>query len=292
LFLVGLATEPARAEDVIVPSAAASAAAAAPGAACEEAYRAAVQRRAEAKLVAALRELLSCADPGCGSELSAECSTLYSAIEQTLPSLVFVAFEATGAERTDVTVTVDGEIVTRQLDGKPVSIDPGQHEIVFTVPDLPPARLVFPVQAHDRFQQVRVVFAPEPEPVVPPREPKPVASQPQPLPALERRVPILSYVLGSVGVVALGAGVVNRVIGSQEFDELKAGCSPNCPPSDVDQVRQKYVLSNLSFGLAAAALAGAALVYVFTPPARGREPAAVGLAIGPHGASAAVRARF
>jgi len=101
------------------------------------------------------------------------------------------------------------------------------------------------------------------------------APPPLPPPPQARPIPVVSYVLGGVSVLALGGFVALRVIGSSDYDQLKDGCAPDCPDSDVNTVRRKYVLSYASLGLSAAALAGAVTLYLVQPS----EPSAAQTAV-------------
>ena len=110
------------------------------------------------------------------------------------------------------------------------------------------------------------VAAPQPAPTAVPTAPAPEATGP-------RKVPIASYVLGGVGVAALGVGVWMRVQGSKDYDELEKNCAPTCPNSDVDTVKREYLISNVALGVSAAALVGAVTVYFVAPRSSSPEMA-------------------
>ena len=233
---------------------------------CSQSFEQAQRLRNDTKYVAANQELLKCANPRCGDALFQECSKLYAELQAAIPSVVFQARDATnGQELVDVTVTLEGRTLTQQLDGKPVVVDPGSHKFTFLAPDAPPVEKLVVVRAGEKFRQIVVVLdlksskSAAPPPVAPPPRTEPVASS--------RHVPVGTWVLGGVGVVAIGTSLVLRAVGASDFDSLASSCAPTatCSQSDVDKVKQKYLFSNIALGVGAAALAGAVVVYFVQP---------------------------
>ena len=80
-------------------------------------------------------------------------------------------------------------------------------------------------------------------------------------PASSGGVPVMTYVLGGVGVVALGGFAYFRITGVNDYNAKNEECSPNCNPDDVDPIRKKFTYSYVSLGVGIASLAGAAAFY-------------------------------
>jgi hypothetical protein len=78
-------------------------------------------------------------------------------------------------------------------------------------------------------------------------------------------VPALSYVLGGLGVAGIGAFVALRLIGSSDFGAMQDTCAPGCSDSDIDDLKLKYLLSNVALGVGAASLGAAIIVYAVAP---------------------------
>ncbi len=233
---------------------------------CSQAFEQAQRQRNESHYVAANQEVLKCANPACGEALFQECTKLYTELQGAIPSVVFAARDKNGNELSDVRVTIDGQPFTEQLDGKPVQLDPGSHTFGFTAQDYPPIERVAVIRAGERFRPVSVVFE-RPE-VATPKAPEPVtapAAAPLPAEPGARKVPIATYVLGGVGVVAVGGFVGFRLVGSSDYDQLERDCAPNCPDSDVNRVKRSYLISNVALGVGAAAFVGAVAVYLAAP---------------------------
>lgn len=258
------------------PSLAQEPAAQDPKAVCAQSFEQAQRHRNESHYVAANQEVLKCANPACGEALFQECTKLYTELQGAIPSVVFGARDRNGNELTDVRVSVDGQPFAEQLDGKPVQLDPGSHTFLFSSSDYPPVERQAVIRAGERFRPVVVTLdKPEAAPVAAP-QPASTGAQTTPPPPENsgpRTIPITSYVLGGVGIAAVGVGVWMRVQGKADYDELKDNCAPTCPNSDVDTVKREYLISNVAFGVGAAALIGAVATYFALPRSSSAETA-------------------
>jgi hypothetical protein len=119
---------------------------------------------------------------------------------------------------------------------------------------------------------------------VPDDEPRPTASP-------------LTYVLGTVGLAAMGTAGLMIYWGRKDND-LLVECSPACPPAAVDHIRHLYAAADVTIGVGVGALAGSDLVYVLTRPTPARprpshdEALLFDLQPAPSGAVATVSGRF
>ena len=259
--------------------------------ACAQSFETAQRLRNEVRYLAANGELLKCANPTCGDALFYECSKMYSELQAAIPSVVLAASDPKGNEMFDVQVTVDGEALVERLDGKPLPLDPGNHVFVFTAANAAPVEHRLVIRAGEKFRQVSVVIGSETQSTGPSALPQVTPTEPARV--KPRQIPIMSYVLGGVGVVGIGGFVALRVIGSSDYDTLKNGCAPECPDSDVDAVKQKYTFSYVALGVGAASLVGAAVVYLAQPREYETAPsAALVFTPVPNGATAALVGRF
>ncbi|HTV25535.1 MAG TPA: hypothetical protein VMG12_42860 [Polyangiaceae bacterium] len=266
-------------------------------ASCVDAFDQAQRDQAEGHLLDAQRQLLLCTRPVCGTGLMSECTQMYSEIERALPSVVLSAHdEASNTDLTEVTVTLNGERFANSLDGKPIAIDPGEYEFVFSAPGHDPIKRRAVVGTGDKYRAITVAFPdlrPAPrERAMPPATPSGLQASPRP-DDLAHPVPVMSWVLGGVAVVGVGAGAVLRIVGNSDFDSMKEGCAAQgCPESDIDKLEQKFVISNVAFGAGAAAAAGAVLWYLLDAPSREQGTLAILPAPDGRGAFASAQGRF
>jgi len=230
-------------------------------AACLAAFDAAQVDRAASKLVEARQQLLECSRPTCGDSLMVECTNMYAEVEKALPSLVLSARLSTGTvDLTEVEVLLDGRPFAGSLDGRPIPINPGAYQLTFKAQGYGPQERRVVVGTGDTYRQVSVVFPAAPVQQQPPQAAAPAAVAVTPSAPAE--VPVMTYVLGGIGVAGLGTFAVLRIIADSDLDTLKSGCAPTCPDSDVSQLHQKYLFSQIAFGTGMAAAAGAVLWYV------------------------------
>jgi hypothetical protein len=87
------------------------------------------QAAAAGKLRRAHKTLTTCAER-CAGPVAMECAeAAVSALDRT-PTLLVEAQDPRGNDVTDVTVTIDGEVVAKEIDGRSLSVDPGSHTVV------------------------------------------------------------------------------------------------------------------------------------------------------------------
>jgi hypothetical protein len=95
-------------------------------------------------------------------------------------------------------------------------------------------------------------------------------------------------VLGSVGLLAVGAAVYLDLSASSEVDDLRKTCAPRCEPSQVDAVRMRTTVAGVTAGIGAVSLGVAA--YLFLTPRHAPEQAHLHVELAPlaHGAHASL----
>lgn len=267
---------------------------------CFEAAEAAQPLLKTHKLVAAQRELLLCAREGCPRAARTDCQTWLDQLTEKLPTVVFRARESRAGGDVavdDVRVSADGEVlVSDRLGETPVALDPGAHTLTFEHGGFPPIEQRIELHEGESRRLVDVVFrsaqagggtatassASGERPAQPPGGPDD-ASQP---------VPGIVWALLGGGAIALGVGVYFEAAGLSERSNLDSTCrsTSTCASSDVDSARGKVTAGDVTLGVSAALLAGAAYVYFTRPtagPRRGADalrlqvgPVAGGLAVG------------
>jgi hypothetical protein len=88
-----------------------------------------------------------------------------------------------------------------------------------------------------------------------------------------------------LGAAALGSFAFFALTGKSDENDLRDSCSPNCPESDVDSVRTKYLVADISLGVGIASLGAATWLFVTSRNERResahRTPPVLGLALQP-----------
>ena len=210
--------------------------------ACLSAHGSAQELMKEGKLQAARKQLLLCASGQCPDLLTADCAGWLSEVERDLPSVVF-AMRDRGEELVDVRVSVDGEVVQSQLDGKPIALDPGEHTARFEPADGEPLERKFVLSAGEKNREVAVVIAP---------------------PGGHPDLRLASYVVGGVGAVVFNVFAGFAISGQMQFDDLEESCRPSCDPESSDEVRTKFLAADISLGIGLGAMGVGAVLFALS----------------------------
>ncbi len=175
--------------------------------------------RDEGKYAGARDQFVVCSRVVCPKLVHDQCTEWLRALDESTPTVVFTLKDDKGNEVPGAHVIADGQPVPGGLDGKPVPLDPGPHDLRFER-DNPTqsvsAHIVLRAGEKDRAVSVAFPAAEEP-PESPPEPPTAPAAPPPPVaetPAAPERSPspwngrsITSVSLLAAGAVSVGLGV-------------------------------------------------------------------------------------
>ena len=229
-------------------------------AACVQAHAHGQAERNAGRLQSAKTDFVSCSAASCPAAIQTECVAFLAELEVYSATVVFAAIDAAGNDVTDVKVKVDDQQVLEKLTGLSTTLDPGSHAITYVWPDGFEQRQTVVVAQGEKNRRVelrrqpdKVAAAPEPPPA-----PKPVA----------KSTPTAAYVLGGVGILALGSFATFALLGKSAEGEMD-GCKPYCQKSQADKMRLRYLVADISLGVGLVSLGASGYLLV-----RGsREPA-------------------
>ena len=146
------------AASVVLVSTLASLPASADVQACLAASEKGQRARSAGRLREARDQFLVCGTEGCPAMVRRDCAQWQGEVVGALPSVVFGAKDKQGRDLFDVTVSMDGEILVRKLDGKSVNVDPGPHTFKFEVAGAPPVVERALVKEGEKARSVNVSF--------------------------------------------------------------------------------------------------------------------------------------
>jgi hypothetical protein len=220
---------------------------------CLSSYVQAQTARQDGKLRASRQALVLCGAAACPGAIRADCVRWLGEVDDAMPTIVLSCTGPDGRDRTDARVSIDGQPLAERLDGRALAVDPGAHVLRFELPDGSSIeqRVLAREGEHDR----PVVGA---FPVVR-HESSPQQQQPE----HSRPVPLASWILGGVGVGALGVSATFAGIGwfgNPGWSSLQS-CKGNCPPDEVSTTRAHFAVADVSAVVGLVALAVAAYVY-------------------------------
>ncbi len=228
---------------------------------CLEAHERAQSLRSTSSLRAAREQLLVCAADACPSLVKVDCTKWLPDVEKDLPTIVVRAKDGAGNDIADVRVVVDGVVVAKYLDGKPIAIDPGAHAFHYQREGSPDVEAQVVVRVGEKNRTVTVTFASDVDvaPVAPPPEPPFTATT-------------LPWILGGVGVVALGSFAFFGLRARSRLDELKAECAPNCDPAEKSSLQTQLIVADVSLGVSLVSFGLATYFFLSGRSAPARPP--------------------
>jgi hypothetical protein len=234
--------------------------------------------RAQGKLREAREAFTACAADRCPAVVRSDCSGWLVEAEAALPTVVVraSAVEEAARELYEVAVRVDGVLLTEKLDGRDLPVNPGERHFAFAAEGRVPTEEDVVIRVGEKHRLLAVSLRST-------KPPPPVVVQPPPPPP--PRLGTAAKVLLVGGGLALATGAGFGVSGWLEARSLRRSCAPNCPTDDVDRVRLRLRIADVSLAVGVAALAGAGLLVWTRPDA----PAAVAVAPLAGGGMVAVR---
>jgi hypothetical protein len=203
--------------------------------ACSTDYEEGQLRRQKGALLASRDALRSCTRSVCPQVIQKDCARWLEEVERAIPS-VSISATAEGNDAIDVAVTIDGVLAKSRLDGKPIELDPGVHELVFALVGYPELREQVLLTEGEARRTITARFA---RPATTAHDAVPIAL---PAPALlVRPVPPLVYVLGAVSIASAVSFVTFGALVLSERAHLRDACSPFCTdPSNGCEIDKYY----------------------------------------------------
>lgn len=221
---------------------------------CAEAYEQTQSLRKSAKLRSARDSALTCAQAACPAVVKKDCAAWLGELEQSLPTVVLSARDTSGRETTAARVFVDGEPLVERLDGRSVDLDPGERTFRFEIDGAPPREHRTLIREGEKNRSIEISFAPPP----PPRAPQSPSTSPG------------VFILGGVGVLALGSFATFALLGKSQKSDLEKTCAPRCTDEEVGRVRTKLLIGDISLVTGIVALGAATTLFLLdrrAPPA-------------------------
>jgi hypothetical protein len=207
-------------------------------------------------LIEARELFVRCARSECPAVMQRDCAEWLTSVESRLPSIVLRARDRRGRDVVDVGVYLDDEKIADRLDGRAITLDPGAHTLRFAHATAPAIEQRLLVAEGDKGRRVEVTLAlGEPESATPPPA-APPRVEPQADPA-SGKIPAASFVLGGIGLLGIAGFAYFGVTARNDRDDLERTCAPDCDQADVDAVRTRVIVADVSLGVGVLALAGA-----------------------------------
>ncbi len=241
-------------------------------------------------------------DESCPDQIRTECTEFLESVRQTIPTVILSVIDDAGNDVSNVRVFSTDELLTEQLDGRAIELDPGKHRLRFVLPwgDVLSSDVLIREGEKNRLVEVRLpkkggAPADEAEPATEPSTPS--------KPAEAGSTPVAAYVATGLAVVGFGTFAGFAIAGNSQKNELEA-CAPSCSGGDrgrYDDMKRSYLIADVGLGVGAVSTVVAAVLFVTSGQtssegeraAKRREPRA-GVKIGARsgGATIALTGQF
>jgi hypothetical protein len=229
------------------------------------------------KLLEARDALSRCAVDACPAVVRSHCVKWLGELATRIPTVIVRVQDDAGGDVFGAEVTLDGKPATI---GRPTPIDPGEHAVAVVGPQGEHQEAKFLVIDGEAGRVVAVKM----------RATKPAApavaggAAPQPATTDRARsshgIPLGAWIVGGLGVAALGTSGYFAVVTSNDLDTLRHTCSPSCTDAQMSTGKTHAVLTDTLLGVGAAAV-GVGVVWAILGS---------GSSSGVSGASAAIEA--
>ncbi|MEZ4229363.1 MAG: hypothetical protein R3B89_09370 [Polyangiaceae bacterium] len=256
---------------------------------CLDASEHGQRQRDGGELQAARASFVTCSNQACPGVVQKDCVEWLGDVERRLPSVVFRVRDPGGNDIADVELRVDTASEAQLVGGDALVMDPGRRSFHFSRAGFEQQSIEVVVREGEQRRIVDVVLRPLEESAA-----KPAVKHPPRLdgPRYEGGgLPTLAWVLGGVGAVALGSYAYFGLQAKSERDDLDA-CKPTCIEADVDSARTKWIVSNVSFGVAVLAVGAAVWISLDQPSPQGSGGVRAGVAPAPGGGVGLFAGRF
>jgi hypothetical protein len=223
------------------------------------------------KLLESREQFRQCTLTACPEFIRRDCLSWSDEMRAEIPT-VSLRVSVDGRVRTDAKVTVDGVAIDNALDGRSLEMNPGLHKLHFELEGYTANDQEIILSVGERFRVVTAALESlNPVQAAAPPEAAPLAPLPPP-PAVERPIPVLTYVLLGTGVLAAGSAVAFGVATTSAENALEKACAPNCSDHKIQIARQRALWSDISSGVSVASFVAAGVLYLVRPERPVEDP--------------------
>ena len=229
---------------------------------CISASESVQDARRQGKLLKARDAVAGCMDVKCPAMIRTDCDDYSRKIETALPSVLLRVVDRAGADVPRAALTVDGTPVA--LDGRALDLDPGSHKISAAAEGFAGETTEVVVQEGVKNRTVELHLTAKSVVAAAGAAADALASPTRkPSRSPSTGTWIGTGALGVTAVAALSIFAGMGLSGNGRYGELEDTCGGRCVKADVDALRTRYLVADVSLvvGVVAAVAAGAVLVF-------------------------------
>lgn len=240
--------------------------------ACFHAHEQAQVLRLDGNLRQSRTMLQACSLEVCPAVVQRDCVRWLDEVSTQIPTVVFEAVTDNGAAQ-KVTVKQGSTVLTQELDGRPVEMNPGYYEFSFEIQGRPAKLVSVLLKQGDKNRLVSVDFREQPPTATP-------TAAPPTLPAAvmirTRPIPTSVYALSGIAIVGATAATVLGINTRAKEDLAYEECAPRCSQDRIDNIKRWALATDAAIGISVISTIAAAVLYVGRPVVEERlEPTAI-----------------
>jgi len=233
---------------------------------CVQAHEQAQVLRLDGNLMQSRSTLKECSLEVCPAVVQRDCVRWLDEVSSQIPTVVFEAITEAGAAQR-VLVKQGEQLLTSELDGRPLEMNPGYYEFRFELAGQAPKLVSVLLKQGEKNRLVSVDFRLMPgSPTVGASAPLPPIAPPAPPVMVQSRpIPTSVYVLGGVALVSAGAATILGINTRAKEDRAYDECAPQCPDERIDSIERWALATDVSIGVAVVSAVTATILYVRRP---------------------------
>jgi hypothetical protein len=220
---------------------------------CFNAAEKAQKLKTEKKLSQARPALITCARDVCPQQVRQDCVKWLGEVDTAMSTVVVRARDAGGHDIIDVKVFVDGELLLSKLQGTAVAVDPGQHKFRYELPNgkILEEDVLIAEGEKDRVLRTDVKDA-QASTSTGNAGTVAVSAETQ----SNGGPGAAPWIIGGIGVVALGVFIGLEADVQSTYSGLKNGCgvTSTCDPSKVSSLQTEIDVTGVMFAVALAGI--------------------------------------
>lgn len=222
-------------------------------AACLDSSETAQRARVAGRYAEARVGFASCAAPSCPVAVRNDCLVALTALDAVVPSLVIVVRDEHGDDILDAKTWLDERPVNEER-GRALAVDPGNRRVRVEAPGFATDQRVVVANPGEKNRVVRFTLIRQ-------RDAATTAARP----TARAPVPLGTWLLGGVGVVATGVSVGFGVSGARDASTLRnEPCATlgTCDIDSVQSIRGRLLVADVALGVAAVSAVGALWLWL------------------------------
>lgn len=233
-------------------------------ASCTQAHASAQREQKAGRLKAASQQFMACgSDETCPERVRNDCVERYAAVEKLVPTVILSLTDAEGKDVPSAQVYSNDTLLTSELDGRAIALEPGRHAFRFVLPSGEEVTTEVVVREGEKNRVVTAKLDAPAEDAAAATTPV-STTPPAPMEARDRGLPAGFWIASGVGVAALASFTTFAVMGRRKHEDL-ADCSPDCDASrqdDYDSLKRNYLIADISLGAAAVSFGVATVLFL------------------------------